>query len=222
MRNMKSNSMQAFQGFFSPGLYFASGHAMRIYNFTSTPAGIEPFFQIWLLTPSGERVLYVDPQDASALVSQWYHFDRIVGAQIDWDWLDSDTLQVHLEASDGEIFDLRLHIGSSWATTLLNAVVKITPRSLMRTRPMLAISGLSFNLLLGLGGVEIAGSTDTGRAYVTEADRVTIITQASAHLDNQALGELARPPKPLLFGKSPIADRPVFAFGTASIEGSHT
>lgn len=218
---MKDNSMQAFRGFFSPGLYFASGHAMRIYNFTSTPADLKPFFQIWLLAPTGERVLYIDPQAASAIVSQWYNFDRIVGARIDWDWLDSGTLQVHVEGSEGQNLELHLQIGSSWATTLLNAVVKITPRGLMRTRPMLAVSGLSFNLLLGLGGVEIAGSTDTGRAYVTEADRVTIVTAASAHLDKQDLGELMRPPNPLLFGKSRIADRPVFAFGTANIEGSH-
>lgn len=217
---MKEMSMQAYQGFFSPGLCFANGHAMRIYNFTSTPAGIAPFFQIWMLMPSGERILYIDPQAASAVVSQWYNFDRIVGARIDWQWLDSGTLQVRVEASDGQILELHLHTGSSWATALLNAVVKITPRGLMRTRPMLAVSGLSFNLLLGLGGVEIAGSTDTGRAYVTEADRVTIVTDASARLDHLDLGDLTRPSKPLRFGKSRIADRAVLAFGTASIEGA--
>jgi hypothetical protein len=172
---MKGNSKQAFHGFFSPGLIFADGHAMRIYNFTSTPA-------------------------------------------IAWDWLDSGALQIHLDASDGQTLDMDVRIDSSWATTLLNASVKIAPRELMRTRPMLAVSGLSFNLLLGLGGVEIAGKTHTGRACVTEADRVAIITGASARLSSQDLGELTRPHKELIFSKSRITNRPIFAFGTANIE----
>lgn len=215
---MNGNLMRAFRGFFSPGLYFADGYGLRIYNFTSTPPDVEPFFQIWLLMPSGQRVLYVDPHEAGGIVSRWYHFDRIVGASTAWDWLDSARLHVHMAASDGQTLELDLRLGSSWATRLLNAVIKTTPRALMHSQPMLAVSSLSFNLLLGLGGVSITGKTDTGKAYVTEADGIAIITAASANLNGRSMGRLRPPPEALFFGTARIAARLVLAFGTANIE----
>lgn len=215
---MNRNSMRAFGGFFSPGLYFADGYGMRIYNFTSTPAGIRPFFQIWLRMPSGQRVLYVDPQEAGEIVSRWYHFDRIVGVNSAWNWLDSVRLHLQMAASDDQSLELDLSLGSSWATRLLNGMIKTMPRALMRSRPMLTVSSLSFNLLLGLGGVSIAGKTDTGKAYVTEADSIATVTAASAKLNGRSLGRLGPPPEPLFFGTSRIAARPIFAFGTATIE----
>lgn len=214
---MKEN-LRPFDGFFSPGLYFDSGHGMRLYNFTSTPPDVEAFFQIWMMTPGGKKILYVDPEAANAIISTWYTFDEVVGSSISWKWPDSDTLDVDVEADDGTTFDLRLVLGSSLATALLNTIIKITPRALMRTRPMLAISGFSFNLLLGLGGVHIRGKTETGKAYVTEADKLAVVREASAVLNGEDLGRLTRPPQPIYFGPSRVADRPVFAFGTANLE----
>jgi hypothetical protein len=213
-------SLSPFTGFFSPGLYFTSGHGMRLYNFTSTPEGVAPFFQIWVMTPEGKRVLYVDPKSAEAIISTWYSFDEVVGASIDWEWPDSDVLNVRVGSAEGTALDLRLSLGTSLPTTLLNAIVAVTPRALMRTRPMLAISDVSFNALLGLGGVHISGKTETGKPYVTEADRLMVVKEASALLDDKDLGRLRRPPKPIYFGPSRVADRAVLAFGTAYLEVS--
>lgn len=213
-----NENLHSFHGFFSPGLYFASGHGMRLYNFTSTPKDVEAFFQIWVMTPQEEKILYVDPEAANAIISTWYTFDEVVGSSISWEWPDSDTLHIDVEADDGTTLDMRLSLGSSPATAILNAIITITPQALMRTRPMLAISGLSFNLLLGLGGVHIRGKTETGKAYVTEADRLAVVKEASAILNGEDLGTLTRPPQPIYFGPSRVADRPVFAFGTANLE----
>ncbi|MGD1995018.1 MAG: hypothetical protein PVI59_17630 [Anaerolineae bacterium] len=114
--------LRPFDGFFSPGLYFTSGHGMRLYNFTSTPRDVEAFFQIWMMTPAGKKILYVDPEGASAIISTWYTFDEVVGSSISWEWPDSDTLDVDVEADDGTTFDLRLVLGSSLATALLNTI----------------------------------------------------------------------------------------------------
>jgi hypothetical protein len=215
---MNGNSMRALGGFFSPGLYFADGYGMRIYNFVSTPPDIKPFSQIWLQMPGDQRVLYIDPQEASEIVSQWYHFDRIVGVNSAWNWLNSSRLHLQMAPSDDQSLELDLSLGSSWATRLLNGVIKTMPRALMRSRPILTFSSLSFNLLLGLDGVSIAGNTDTGKAYVTEADSIATVTAASAKLNGRSLGRLEPPPEPLFFGTSRIAARPIFAFGTVTIE----
>lgn len=213
-----NKNLRPFHGFFSPGLYFASGHGMRLYNFTSAPTDVDPFFQIWMMTPAGKKILYVDPVAARAIVSTWYSFDEVVESSISWEWPESDTLHVDVEAHNGTTLELQLTLGSSLATAVLNTIIAITPRALMRTRPMLAISGLSFNLLLGLGGVHIKGETETGKDYVTEADKLRVVRDASAVLDGEDLGPLTRPPAPITFGPSKVADRPVFAFGTAYLE----
>lgn len=213
-----NKNLRPFNGFFSPGLYFASGHGMRLYNFTSAPTDVDPFFQIWVMTPEGKKILYVDPEAAKAIVSTWYSFDEIVGSIISWEWPESDALHVEVEGDDGTALELRLTLGSSLATTILNTIIAITPRAVMRSRPMLAISGLSFNLLLGLGGVHIKGETETGKEYVTEADKLRVVRDASAVLNGEDLGALSRPPGPICFGPSKVADRPVFAFGTAYLE----
>ena len=215
---MNKSLLRPFRGFFSPGLYFTSGHAMRLYNFTSTPKEVGAFFQVWMMTPKDKKILYVDPEAAGAIVSTWFNFDEVVGASISWEWPDSDTLQINMEAVDGTILDLHLGLGSSLATSILNTILKITPQALMRTRPMLAISDISFNLLLGLGGVHIAGKTETGKAYVTEADRLALVKKASARLNGEDLGTLTHPPKPIFFGPSRVANRPIFAFGTVNLE----
>jgi hypothetical protein len=216
---MNESPLRPYRGFFSPGLYFTSGHAMRLYNFTSAPTEVAAFFQLWLMTPEDKQVLYVDPEAAGGIVATWYYFfDETFSASISWEWRDGDTLHTHMEAVDGTIFDLHMGLGSSLATGLLNTIVKITPQPLMRTRPMLAISDASFNLLLGLGGVHIAGKTETGKTYRTEADRLALVKHASATLDGEDLGPLTPPPEPLFFGPSRVADRPIFAFGTVYLE----
>jgi len=119
---------------------------------------------------------------------------------------------------DGTILDLHLVLGSSLATTILNTIVKITPQALMRTRPMLAISDISFNLILGLGEAHIAGKTETGKAYVTKAERLALVKKALVILNGEDIGTLTHSPKPIFFGPSRVANRPIFAFGTVNLE----
>lgn len=218
---MNKRLLRPYRGFFSPGLYFTSGHGMRIYNFTSTPKDVGAFFQVWMMTPEGKKILYVDPEAAGDIVSTWYNFDDVVGASISWEWLEEDTININMETMDGTTLDLQLDLGSSLGTIILNTIVKITPQFIMSTQPMLAISNISFNLLLGLGGVDIAGKTETGKDYVTEADRLTIVKKASAKLNGEDLGVSTQPPKPIFFGPSKVANRPIFAHGTVNLEDTN-
>ena len=214
---MKKSALSPFRGFFSPGLYFPTGHAMRLYNFTSTPPSADPFFQIWLAMPEGKQILYVDPESAATVVAQWYRFDETVGADIAWAWHTSNELEIEMKAHNGTTLDLTLQLGSSAATALLNTMVRLAPRWMLYAGPMLAVSSLSFNVLLGLGGVHIAGETETGKPYVTEADELAVVRQASATLNDKDLGDFAQPPRPISFGPSRVANRPVVARGTARL-----
>ncbi len=212
------NNMHPFRGFLSPGLHFSSGYSMRLYNFTSTPEGIDPFIQIWLLTPNKQAVLYIDPEKAKELVCAWYNFDKVVGGHFSCHWPDARELFLEMNAQNGTTLELKMVLGPSLATNILNATIKFTPRAIMRTGPMLAFSERLFNSMLGLGGVKIAGKTDLGSAYYTEAGQIFILKSASGKLNQEDLGKLIHPQEPKYFRKTRLADRPIFAYGTSYIE----
>lgn len=215
---MNKSLLRPFRGFLTPGLYFSSGYCLWLLNFSSTPTDLGAYSEIWLITPEDKRILYVDPEAAGPIVGIFHDFHEVVGASVTWEWPDSDTLHVGMKATDGTTLDLRVSLGSSLGTSILNAVLRITPRALMRTSPMVAISEISLNLLLGLGGLKIAGRTEKDKAYLNEADRLAVVKEASARLNDEDLGKLARPSKPILFGDAKVPNRAFFSFGTLNLE----
>jgi hypothetical protein len=215
---MNNTVLRPFRGFLSPGLYFSSGNCLLLVSFSSTPTDLGAYTEIWLITPDNQRILYVDPEAAGSVVGTFHDFHRMAGASVASEWSDSDTLRVRMQAMDETTLDLRVRIGPSLGTRILNPVLKITPRALMRTGPMVAISEMSVNLLLGLGGLKLAGQTETGKAYLNEADRLAVVKEASAKLNQEDLGELCCPPKPILFGDIKVPNRACFSFGALNLE----
>jgi hypothetical protein len=215
---MNESLLRPFRGFLTPGLYFSSNYCLWLLNFSSTPTDLGAYSEIWLITPEDKRILYVDPEAAGPIVGTFHNFHEMVGASVAWEWSASDTLHVDMKAMDETTLDLHLGLGSSLGTRILNPVLKITPQALMRSRPMVAISEISLNLLLGLGGLKIAGKTETGKAFLNEADRLAIVKEASARLNHEDLGALTRPPKPILFGDAKVPNCAFFSFGTLNLE----
>lgn len=215
---MNKSLLRPFRGFVIPGMYFSSGYCLCLFNFSSTPTDLGAYSDIWLITPEEKRILYTDPEAAGAIVCTFHDFHEVVGASLVWEWSTSETFHVGMEAMDGTTLDLQVSLGSSLGTRVLNAVTKITPRALMMTSPMVAISEISLNLLLGLGGLKIVGRTETGKAYLNEADRLAVVKEASARLNDRDLGKLTRPPKPILFGQVRVPNRALFSFGTLHLE----
>jgi hypothetical protein len=163
-------------------------------------------------------VLYIDSSQAKDLVLSWYSFDQAVAADFIQNWLGTKELQLGMKAEDGTSLDIRLQLRSSFASGMLNTTIKLTPSVIMRTRPMTALSGMLFNTMLGLGGVKIAGKTDLGYAYHTEADSIFVVKSGAGVFNEGEMGELVVPQSPRYIGKTRIADRPILSFGTVNIE----
>jgi hypothetical protein len=198
VRSIKT--LDPFRGTFITGVYFTSGYCVWSNAFTAVPSGLEPFVDVWVITPEGERILYCDPEAAIEPVT-WYHdFDTTVGGEITRTATAPDRAHVSLTAADGTTLELDVSFGQTVGTRLLNAMSALTPKSVSRTRFGAKLGTAVLNTLLDADGMKVAGRTETGARYRSEAKRIYTITDASASLNGEDLGQLSRPPQSIEFG----------------------
>jgi hypothetical protein len=215
---MNTKRLLPFRGFLTPGLYFSSGYCLFLINFDSTPTEVGAYFEVWLVTPDDKRVLYVDPEAAGPIVCIFHQFDEVVGASLVSEWVDADTLHVRMKAVDDTDLNVHVQLGSSRAAGILNALLKVTPRAAKLSRPMVMLSEIAINALLGLGWAKLAGKTETGKDYLAEADKLAVVKEASARLNGVDLGALSRPRQPILFGDLKVPNRALLSFVTLNLE----
>ena len=216
---MSNPHLRPFIGYLNPGMYFSSGHIICIYAMESTPVDPSSYFELWVIAPDGKRTLYIDPKEAGHNVAIFHDMDETVATEIVREWPESNTLHVSATGTDETKIDLRVNLGSTLGTAILNATIRMTPSALARTRLMSAISTTSLNLLVTRGGPKVAGRTETDRAYLVEPRKLAIVKAASATINGDDLGELVRPPRPIVFGGDVvIPNRSFFSFGTLNLE----
>lgn len=206
-------SLQPFHGIQSPGLCFSSGHCLVLNKYASAPTPIEAFGEIWIVTPDGERLLYTDPPAAGAYTEAYHDFDRTVGASITWERANEDRIAVHLDGEDGTVLELRSDLGVSPGVRVLNAITALTPRPVVRTSIGQTISTLALGQLIESNGLKIAGVTETQEPYRVEPDSIRLVTHATATLDNEDLGAVGPPDRPIEFGDHTVPNDPLMTFG---------
>lgn len=208
-----SEPLRPFSGLFSPGIHVSSGHCCCFYKWWSSPTPLGPYESVWVIAPDGERRLYVDPPDAGPYVETYHGFDRTVEAEVEWERADEAGLRVRLDAADGTTLDLRADLGDSVGTRLLSWVTSLTPTPVLRTSVGKVVSNVCFGALIDANGLKVAGVTDTQEPYRVEADALRTVTDVSATLDGEDLGEPCPPERPIEFGDAKVPNEPFVAFG---------
>lgn len=205
--------LEPFHGLLSPGLSFSSGHAVLPHQYTSTPLPLDAHNELWLVSPEGERVLYVDPEEAGTFMETYHRFDRTVDASIEWTLSSGDSIDVRLEGADGTTLDLHAELGNGLATRLLTLLSGLTPSWLLRSPVGRRLTNLGFQQLIETNGLQIAGQTETGEPYRVEADTIRTVESATADLDGDDLGGLRTPYRRIAFGDHVIPDDAVLVSG---------
>lgn len=195
-----TGTLEPFSGYVVPGVCFESGHCFWLLDFETTPTAFESYAELWVIAPDGERVLYVDPEPAAEEVLRYHRFDRVGGASITWERPTREKVAVAVAGDDGVTLDLRLALGRTFGTRLLNAMLAATPRPLLGSRVGAALATYSLNRLLDANGLKVAGRTETGRRYRLDAARLRTVAAADATLDGCDLGERVPPARPIAFG----------------------
>jgi hypothetical protein len=205
--------LEPFHGVLSPGLSFSSGHTVLPYRYTATPLPLDAHNELWLVTPAGDRVLYVDPEAAGTYMATYHRFDRTVRASIDWTQQTPDSIDIHLEGSDGTTLELHTELGDTPATRLLTFVSRLTPSWLLRTAFGRRITNSGFQRLIASNGLQIVGQTETGEPFRVEADTIRSVEAATAELDGDDLGGLRTPYRRIAFGDHVIPDDTLLVSG---------
>ena len=234
--------LEPFSGVLSPGIAFESGHCFWFFHFESTPTAIGTYDHVWLISPAGERTLYVDPLDAGSYVQTYHAFDRVHGATISWEPTSSDgrandgetgdgtttdserrdgtipdNMAVSVDGDDGTTIELQVDLAPSTGTRLLGAITALTPTAVLRSGIGERISNRTFSLLMDVNDLKVAGTTDTGEPYRVEPDALRVATDASATLNGDDLGELTPPNRPIEFGDAVAPNTPLVSFGDSCL-----
>lgn len=180
-----------------PGIYFDSGYCIWAFDFTSVPSPLDPFSDVWIDTPDGERTLYINSETAMETIASNHPFDRTVIGEITVEQTGSDQVRVTVEGEDGTSLKLELSFGQTVGTRLLNALVALTPKAVARTQLGSALSTFVLNRLVEANGAKVAGRFATGEPYRFEASQIAVITAATATLDGEDLGIPSSPPQPI-------------------------
>lgn len=211
-------TLQPFHGLFVPGIRFESGHSVWLLDFETTPTPLGGYCEVWLVTPDGERILFVESETVGREVSQYHDFDRISTANIDRTWTGRDDLHLVVDTADGTELALDVELTATPRSRMVGAMSRLTPTPVARSDFGLWMTNQSLDKVLGLGGLKAAGRTETGKRYHGEPERIALVKDATATLNGDDLGSVVAPPESIAFGDIHLTNRPVFFFGDLNME----
>jgi hypothetical protein len=140
----------------------------------------------------------------------------VYGGVISLNWPSENRLQAHCESHDGEY---KLSMDCSYYETissrLLVSIASGPPTSFMLSKPMVAFSNFLVNWLVTKGGLVVLGKTETDQLFYTgAADRILLIREGSATLNDRDLGDVSSRTWLVEFGDVIPPVRPVIRLGT--------
>lgn len=197
-----------------PGIHFSSGYCVWAFNFTATPDGLDPFSDVWVIAPDGERTLIISSEEARETIARNHAFDRTLIGEIRIDQPTPDTARVAAEA-DGLHVDMELTFTQTGGTQLLNVLGALTPDIVARSGFGSTLSTLFLNRFVEANGTKVAGRFGTGEPYRFEATRMAVVTDATATVNDEDLGVPARPDQPVADGD--VKNMPLFIEGCAYV-----
>ena len=211
--------LKPFHGHQSSFLPLTSGHYLYLASWDSTPTPYQEFSNVWLITPKDKRILFVDPQEASRVVTIYHDFHEIHGASIQMQWTAGDKLRVVCESDDARrrlSFTLLLE-ETLWSRVLL-AINAGPPSRFRLSRPVIRISDFLVNTLVARGGSCLLGRTETGQPfYHGETEHLYLVRGGAADLNGRDLGSFTAPTWSLEFGDAVPFTQPVLKVGSLYI-----
>lgn len=206
--------LRPFRGELTPGLCFASGHCVVVVDFRETPTRHGAYREAWLVAPDGTRTLVCSDRGAIPGVERYHEFDRTAAGDV---VLARNGGALAL-AVRSDAFDLELEasLGATKGTRLASTVGTLTPGFLLGAPRVGAAAGRATRRLLGVD-LPAVGETETGARYRMATKGVRAMTDASARLDGEDLGDLAPPARRVAFGDIVVPDRALWLRGTLSL-----
>jgi hypothetical protein len=169
------------------GLPFASGHVLGLRRWTASSVG-DSFTSIWHRDPTGRWTFY-ESIACEVACTRYFGADveLVREGPIELDWEASNRLRVH--TPDGTV-DWEVTIGATVATRLMSAMGSMMPLAAWRSAPVLTAVGAVAGRVLGVGKVQLTGSTSNGQHFDANPLRIWYVTASRAVVEGEDLGPI--------------------------------
>jgi hypothetical protein len=193
------------------GLPFDSGHVLALRVFPQSSFG--PYRTLWHRTPGDRWSIYADARRVEYACPRYYGpaCEYVGAARIDLEWTGPSSLHITM---DEPALDWTVTAARSTLMGLLNplsAAMPLSswrPRALVHARERLARA-------LGMGRLQLSGAMPSGHSGLLMPQRMYLVNQSRAVLDDVDLGRPTRLHENPDIGDVPLPARGVLAIGQA-------
>jgi hypothetical protein len=169
------------------GLPFASGHVLGLRRWTASSVG-DRFTSIWHRDPTGRWTFY---ESVACEVACHRYFgadvERVQEGPIDLKWEASNRLRVR--TVDGAV-DWEIAIRATIATWMMSVMGSMVPLAAWRSGPVLSAMGAVAGRALGVGKVQLTGTTSNRQHFDANPLRIWCVTASHAVVEGEALGPI--------------------------------
>jgi class 3 adenylate cyclase len=199
-------------------LQFQSGDLFALRCFPS--AGLGGFVTLWHQTPDLTWHMYVASETPEAACPRYFGAVVTSAEQADVDvrWEDDRTLHVRAHRRHMIDLDWRVHLGSSFRASLLNAMSAVLPKGAWRWPLVPRAMGAVATRVLDLGAMRLVGLMPNGQRFWLNPHKIYPVDSSSATLNGRDLGGLAFPQRVVWLGDYALPKRPLFAIGDSYAE----
>jgi hypothetical protein len=196
------------------GLTFASGHVLGLRRWTASSVG-ERFTSVWHRDPSRHWTFY-ESTACEVACTRYFGADveRVQEGPIDIAWEGPNRLRVR--TSDGAV-DWDITTGTTTATRMMSLVGPMLPLSAWRSRPVLSAMGAVAGRLLGIGTVQLTGTTSNRQHFDANPLRIWYVTDSRAVVDGEDLGPVGPLDEQAHMADFYFPQRGIFAVGRVFI-----
>ena len=207
---------EQFSGYGVMGLPFSSGHVLAMRRFPVTSIG-PGYTSVWLRRPSGSWTIYADaPAEISCARYFGAALDTTLQCPVMVTWTDDAAFTVTVDGDVGLVWKLELE--STPVTRAMTAAVGALPGPLLESKPFLKAMGAAAGPALRSGHLGLTGNVPNKQGFRAKPRRMWFVSQSSATLGGQDLGDLQPLRVQSRLGDFWIPQRGIFMIGASSFD----
>lgn len=196
------------------GLPFASGHVLGLRRWTASSVG-DRFTSIWHRDPTGRWTFY-ESVACEVACSRYFGADveRFREGPIDVDWEPPNRLRIR--TADGAV-DWEIEIGATVSTRMMSTMGSMMPLAAWRSKSVLGAMGAVAGRVLGVGKVQLTGTTSNQQHFDANPLRIWYVTASHAVVEGADLGPIGPLAEQAHMADFYFPQRGIFAVGRVFI-----
>jgi hypothetical protein len=184
---LPKGNCERVSGYGIMGLPFTSGHVLGLRRWTASSVG-ERFTSIWHRDPTGRWTFY---ESAPCEVACSRYFgegaERFQQVPIALDWQAPARLRI--STTDGAVI-WTVDMEATVRTRMMTAAASMLPMAAWRSGPVLRSMGAMAGRFLGVGKVQLTGTTSNRQHFDANPLRIWYVADSQAVVEGQDLGPI--------------------------------